>query len=160
LGMRIDCTLEPGCEGHSLAPGELSVGNVPDRRTIPTAPYRPAASDFLQPCARDRLGLVLFPMSTAIVPPPRGWRHILRRLARRKIGKMHLGHHPEHFRPMFEEVIARPTPHVVIAARSDFAGDPSQLRFAEENLDWMLRHRLAERFVFTSPTSALALMDV
>jgi len=161
LGVRIDCTLEPGCEGHSLAPGELSVGDVPDRRAMPTAPYRPATSDFLQPDARGHRSLVLFPMSTAIEPPPRGLRNILRRLASPKVRKMHLSHHPEHFKVMFAEVIARlPRPHAVIAARSAFAADATLLRFAETNLDWMLRHPLAERFVFTGPTSALALMDI
>jgi hypothetical protein len=62
---------------------------------------------------------------------------------------------------MFEEVAARrPNPHVAIAARSDFATDPILLRFAEDNLDWMLRHPLADRFVFIGPTGALALLNV
>jgi hypothetical protein len=160
LGVRIDCTLEPGCEGHSLAPGEFSVGDVPDRRTMPTAPYRPSQSNFLVPGEPGGHSVVLFPMSTAVEPQRRSWRSLFRKRGKPTIGKMHLGHHPGRFGPMFEEVISRrPRPHVVIAARSDLARHESLLRFAEQNLDWMLNHRLAGRFVFAGPAQALALME-
>jgi hypothetical protein len=62
LGARVDLTIEPGQGPPALE--EPFVGALPDYRSAPRAPYRPAASSFLTPAGAAERQLWLLPLST------------------------------------------------------------------------------------------------
>jgi hypothetical protein len=162
LGIRIDLTLEPGCGAESpRAPGELSTGVHPDRRAMPVKPYRPSASDFLKADREDCTQLWFLPMSTGAEHP--AWaRHrpgVFARIAGAKppLVKINLGFEPERFMPMFEAAVsAGPRPYAAIAVRTDVGNNEGLLRYVDSNVQSILNHRLADRFVFMAPSEALA----
>lgn len=163
LGIEIDLTLEPGCDApRPGGPHELSTGVHVDRRAIPTRPYRPSASDFTKRDDRRDTPLWFLPMSTG--PEHLGWvQHrpgFFARLTReRPRVKINLAFEPERFWPMFEGALAaHARPYVAIAVRSDVGADEGLLRYAEHNLQGMLDHRMADRFVFMAPTEALTVL--
>jgi hypothetical protein len=164
LGVRIDLTLEPGCDDSSpSASVELSTGVHPDRRAMPTQPYRPSASDFLKADREGRTQLWFLPMSTG--PEHTAWARqrpgFLARLtgAKPPAVKINLGHEPERFMPMFEAAVSTGArPYAAIAVRTDVGSNEGLLRYVETNLQSILNHRLADGFVFMTPTEALALL--
>lgn len=164
LGIKIDLTLEPGCDAVSPSGvGELSTGVHPDRRAMPTRPYRPSTSDFLKPDSDGRTQLWFLPMSSG--PEHPGWaRHqpgFFARLAGAKPPrvKINLAFEPERFMPMFEAALSGKSPaYAAIAVRSDVGNNDGLLRYTDNNLQSILDHRLADRFVFMAPTEALAML--
>jgi hypothetical protein len=152
LGIRIDLTMEPGREASAFtAPGERTSGIIPDRRKVPARPYRPSATNFLQPDGEGRTRLWFLPMSTGAVPTA----------AKPEVIKLNLAYEPERFVPIFEHALSRPRPYVAIAVRSDVGGNAGLLRYVGQNLQTILDHRLADRFVFAGPTDALpSLVDL
>jgi hypothetical protein len=164
LGIGIDLTLEPGCDAVSpIGPGELSTGVHPDRRAMPARPYRPSASDFLKPDRENRTRLWFLPMSTGAEHPAwaKNRRGFFARMAggKRPAVKINLGFEPERFMPIFEAAVsAGPRPYAAIAVRTDVGSNEGLLRYVDSNLQSILDHPLAGRFVFMAPTEALALL--
>lgn len=164
LGIRIDLSMEPGCGAVSPSgPGELSTGVHPDRRGMPAHPYRPSATDFLKPDREGRTRLWFLPMSTG--PEHPAWaKHrpgFLARMAGAKppAVKINLGFEPERFMPMFEAAVcAGPRPYVAIAVRTDVGSNEGLLGYVDGNLQAILNHRLAGRFIFMAPSEALPLL--
>jgi hypothetical protein len=147
LGIRIDLTMEPGCEASAaLVPSERSTGIIPDRRKVPDRPYRPSPVDFLQPDREGQTRLWFLPMSTGIAPTA----------AKPEVIKLNLAYEPERFMPIFEQALSKPRPYAAIAVRTDVGADAGLLRYVGQNLQSMLDHRLADRFAFRGPTEALS----
>jgi hypothetical protein len=159
LGVKIDLSLEPGCELDSLGPGEIGTGVMPNRMSMPDVPYRPLASDFLKPGGEGHDGIWLIPMSTGPDPQLETREGLFRKRIKQVIAKINLGYEPYRFMPMFEGAVSRgERPYVAIATRTDIGSNEGLLRYAEQNIDWMLNHRLADRFAFVGPSEALTLL--
>jgi peptidoglycan/xylan/chitin deacetylase (PgdA/CDA1 family) len=166
LGVRIDLTVEPGHAGvPSLVASERSTGSIPDRRSAPRVPYRPARHDFTRRDPGDDTRLWCLPVTTGhyrIWPRenggrrrPRAWLEATRRHAL----TLNLGFDPRRFLPIFDRAVAaRRLPYAALAVRTDVGGNAGLLANVARNLDGILQHRLANRFAFVTPSEGLRML--
>ena len=166
LGAEIDLTVEPGFPGGpSLIPDEISTGLIPDRSSVPRRPYRPSRTDFREPDRNGDTRLWILPLSTGRVSRT-PWR-VLRLLRAGawemalKGGAIHLniGIDPGQFVPLFDRAVSSGHgAYAAISARTDVGAHEGLKALVARNIRSALNHRLADRFVFATPTDALAML--
>jgi peptidoglycan/xylan/chitin deacetylase (PgdA/CDA1 family) len=166
LGVQIDLTVEPGHAGvPSLVPDERSTGSIPDRRSAPREPYRPARHDFTRRDRGHETKLWCIPVTTGhyrVWPwegrgrrSPQAWIEATRRHPM----TLNLGFDPRRFLPIFDSAVsAGRRPYAAMVVRTDVGSHAGLLACVRRNLDAMLNHRLADRFVFVTPTEALRML--
>jgi hypothetical protein len=166
LGARIDLTVEPGLSGTpSLVPEEASTGFIPDRRNVPLQPYHPSPTDFRRPGRDSAAKLWMFPVSTGLASRQAQRQHALLNLWARftaprppKI-QLNLGIHPDQFQPIFDYAVSQcKHPYAAICVRTDVGANDGLMGCVEHNLHNILDHRHADRFVFATPSEALAML--
>jgi hypothetical protein len=83
LGVRFDLTLEPGepAESPGARLGGVWMGEIPDNRWVPRAPYHPDRSDPRRPAADAADQLWMIPLSSARIPSTRGPLRLADRLS-------------------------------------------------------------------------------
>ncbi len=152
LGVRYDLTIEPGMQANSgLHPHERATGSIPDRRLVPTWPYRRARHDFrrAEPTAASRLWMI--PISTGHPPGHADDGNPL---------QFNLCLPPPLFRDVLERLLQRsPHPYLAICCRSDAGTSAAWLRDLEANLHELTKPPRAATFAFTTPADALSLLD-
>jgi hypothetical protein len=166
LGAYIDLTLEPGGEAKpGLVAEELSTGSLPDRRNVPKRPYRPCARDFRKPDRNRQNRLWMLPVSTdQLACDATAARRPLDNQSWMAVPgystiQLNLGIEPGQFAPIFDRnVSARHRPYAAICVRTDVGSNEHLTACIEQNLATILNHRLADRFLFTGPSQALALL--
>jgi hypothetical protein len=166
LGTTIDVTVEPGLPGGpSFVADEISTGMIPDRRSVPRWPYRPSRADFRKPDPNGDARLWMLPLSTGRLSRT-PWR-LLRLLRARAWGMalkggaahLNLGIDPGQFVSLFDRAVSSGhAPYAAISARTDVGAHEGLKVLVARNIRRALSHRLADRFVFTTPTDALAML--
>jgi hypothetical protein len=162
-GARLDLTIEPEMPATlKLAPEDVATGLIPDRVGVPHQAYRPSRSDFRLTDQEGATQLWMLPVTTGRAPKRRrGLAKFLPTMLappETELVQLNLSHSRRRFVPIFERVIAAPgRSYVATCARSD-GGYPRPLKQIERNIRYMLRHRLADRLAFMTPTEALRLL--
>lgn len=154
-GILCDLTLEPGAPAlPSLVAAERSTGRIPDRRSTPRRPYRPARTD---PCRAGRgwspNRLWAFPLTTATAG-----------VAGLEPGTVaNLAFEPGKFQTIaalgLAGSVADGAAYLSVVARSDVGSNPGLCRHMAENLAWLASvspSGLEPRFV--GPLDALAML--
>jgi hypothetical protein len=163
LGARIDLTLEPGMrETPSLVKDETSTGSIPNRRPVPTRPYRPSRGDFREPDRRGDARLWMLPVTTGRAAAPRLCLRDARNLwnwltaPEPPTVQLNLGLEPGLFSAIFDRAVSSGRrPYAAICARTDLGANTGLMAYAGRNLQAVLNHRRADRFTFVGPTEAL-----
>jgi hypothetical protein len=161
LGAQIDLTLEPGKGAKlSLVKKELTTGLIPDTRQVPNHPYHPSCKDFRSVDSTRRSTLWLMPVSTARKPISDFERFVSfvsdLLMPHRRTLQLNLGLEPDLFQCLFgRSLFAMRHPYVAICVRSDVGSNNGLLNYAGENLSWILRHHLADHFMFVTPMQAI-----
>jgi hypothetical protein len=163
-GVRVDLTIQPGHDGtppHRA--GQIVVGRCTGFRGCPRAPYRPSPDDLLLPDPVRRDGPWLVPVTAACWDGPRAWARRLWRkgmlLPRPTCYTADLYLEPRAFARIVEWWLRNaPESYLALVVRTSVGRDPAQIRHLLANLARLLRHPLAERFVFATPEAALALL--
>lgn len=165
LGVHIDLTLEPGTPSRSsLIDTERYTGVTPDLTAAPRAPFRPSRLDFRVADPNRSDGLWMMPVTTGRLPPhlQRG-RSIYRWLTRARDAEFDvLALNPGLALVLFRALAARilkpdPPTCLVLPLRSNIGAKARGLATLRGNLEYLLTHPLRERFVFCTPSEALAL---
>jgi hypothetical protein len=166
LGGRVDLTVEPGYEASpAVFLEQLHTGSLPDLRAAPRRVYRPARRDFRCVDSSGGRTIAILPLSTWRIP---GLLAVARRvyvfgmilrtspipdvLKRQRMMTMGLSLPPLFFRRMLDDLLAdESVPHLVSIDRTHIGNDPEKLDRLEVNLNSLLSHPLAHRFVFARP---------
>jgi hypothetical protein len=168
LGARIDLSVEPGyIESPGIFRHELQTGTLPDYTRAPQWPYQPSPADFLRPDPAEGRIWVL-PVSTWQVSRflrlPRRLYLELRTLRRKPVPDdlklqstmtLSLALPPRLFRRVVNDLLRADRPYLVSMDRSDIGTTRHKLERIERNINDLLSHPLADRFVFTRPQEAL-----
>ncbi len=166
LGARYDLTVEPGIPAvASLDPRERSTGSIPDRRGVPTWPYRRSRRNFRRAGGRWDSRLWMIPVSTARPPgaaaEPRG---LLARWRRRPTTdqpplQFNLCYDGATFGHMLDAVLRQHRqPYVAICLRSDAGVYPGAMRNVEANLGRLAATAKSRKLAFATPAEALRLL--
>ncbi|MBI1977959.1 MAG: hypothetical protein HYS55_04340 [Candidatus Omnitrophica bacterium] len=167
LGAKYDLTLEPGLpELPSYHRKELFSGFLPDYHGVPRAPYRPSKSDFRRPSNSKSNGIWEIPLSTGRANYEFGKLEKLYRriftpdLLRPQVASLNLGMRKLRiFSEIVDEVLnSLEEPYLSMEARTSYMIEPAQMRNVQENLDFVLNHRLKDRFVFATPGQAISML--
>jgi hypothetical protein len=162
LGARVDLTVEPG---YAASPAvfveQPHTGSLPDFRRAPRRAYRPSRADFLRPDANGARAISILPLSTWKVP---GLLAVARRvyvaaralrktplpdvLRRQRMMTLGFSLPPLLFRRMLDDLLAAEPGYLASIDRSHVGNDADKLRRFEVNLEHLLSHPLAGRFVF------------
>ncbi len=155
LGARFDLTLEPGRPALAkLAADELATGSIPDTFSVPCIPFRRSRADFRRPDPARRAGLWMIPMSSAPVETT------ATNGAPVEHTTLGMWIEPSTFARAAARLLeSLPDPYLALVLRSDLPIRAEVSRFFD-NLDWLLRHQLADRFVFSTPEEALETMGL
>jgi hypothetical protein len=152
LGARFDLTVEPGHRPlASMKAGERAKGSLPDYTTAPREPYRPSAGDFRVPDPARKDGIWMVPQS--VYPSENG------EAAAPVFKTLHLGARPEAFKSGVEHLLwTLRRPYLALGLRTCAGIKPARFRFLRENVDHLLKHPFARRFVFTTTPEAMRLL--
>jgi hypothetical protein len=161
-GVGYDLTLEPG---KTTPPPAERTGAPPDLTRVPHHPYRPSREDFRTADWTRGGALWMLPVTTGRP----GWTL---RLARRFYGRvrgldlesdvltLNPGRRPMFFRGVAAEALASGDGrHLVAVIRADAGGDHLEMARLRANMEHLLTHPLAERFVFCTPDRAIRLLE-
>jgi hypothetical protein len=163
LGVEIDLTLEPGHDDRPFYPAsEPFIGRLPDYRTVPVAPYRPSTVNYQAADVEATRGIWELPVTTSKAQP-----RLLHRLYRRWISRRRstsastalVSVHPPLFRRIVDDALGRPVPHLVLTLRTEAANNSRLASTINANLSGLLARREASRFWWTTPASAIQLLD-
>jgi hypothetical protein len=168
LGAHFDLTIEPGQPAEAtLDPSLPFSGSLPDYSDYPRQPYQPSRTDLERSAPPGDRELWAIPLSAGKIegwpgdceralrralrlPPPT--RHAYRTLNLKQLGR-------RTFASLVEaNIAALERPYLAVVIRTSAILTPSGERNVRENVETLLRHRLAERFVFSTPAEALALL--
>ena len=170
LGAKFDLTVEPGFRiGKRPFPGEFYSAPLPDYDHAPQEPYHPSKADFLKSDPSRKDGIWVIPMSTGFVQYKYGRLEALSKtlFARQELKPrpvtLNLARGVNGFRSVMEELLSSlEKPYLAMVVRSDVCGecnstptDPANMR---KNMDYIMKHPLAKRFVFSTPQEAMSLM--
>jgi peptidoglycan/xylan/chitin deacetylase (PgdA/CDA1 family) len=166
LGIKFDLTLEPG---RHLSPvlGESHTGSLPDYRTVPTWPYRPARRDYRQRGWQRARDLWIIPLSTGRYWPSRYpavervARHLGINLHRRyETTPLYFNLDGRCFQLMMNNLLDVSTqPFLAPVLRSDGASKVEWKHNMHLNAEFLLTHPLVSRFRFVGPDEALELLQ-
>jgi len=170
LGARFDLTVEPGLHlKKRFFPNQFYSDGVPSHEGAPHHPYRPSKKDFRKPDPVREDGIWMIPLSTGKVT----YRHGRLETAYKKLFKpselkprlitLNLGRGNNGFRAVMNELIASlESPYLAMVVRSDVCGDrpadPVHTENLKKNIDYLLNHPSANRFVFSTPKEAMEIM--
>jgi hypothetical protein len=163
-GIEYDLTVEPGeAPRPSLVPTEHYTGSIPDYRAAPRAPYRPAPDDFLTRDSDRTRGMWMIPLSSAPTwpsfPKLRSKSRNAEPLPCKKeiqYTSLRLWHPPREFRRIAGRILAASTrPYIAVVIRSELSLHRS-VAYAQQNLEFLLKHPLASRFQFCTPAEMMA----
>jgi hypothetical protein len=164
LQIRFDFSAVLGKEPQSFPPRDTYTGTAPDCSRIPRRPYRPSASDFRIADGQTD-GLWIFPQSSRVarIYPSlkrRIWDLVhLRPLAPPCTRKLFLQDDPEEIQPALGQALRSvERPYLTFAVRTHEFRDPAAVSIIRRNLEGVLTHAHADRFVFAAPAEALALL--
>jgi hypothetical protein len=167
--VRYDLTVEPGLPasfGGTLEKG-FSTGSRPSLTRVPRAPYHPSRDDFCRPAAPGSRDITLIPLTSGYVQVGarvwsrarrlwrNGWRH---RLQSEPLSMYRPWDPPNSFDRMIDRAIAAQTaPYLAFAIRSSI-GIGRSFQAVDACLRAILSHPQRRRFVFSTPSKALALL--
>jgi hypothetical protein len=151
LGARFDLTLEPGQRPvAAIKAHEKSRGLLPDCMTALFEPYQPSLSNFLLPDPASRQGFWIVPQSA--YPAGTDEKGLMYKT-------LHLAMRGEEFRAGVEHLLQfLKKPYLSIGMRTCAGVKPARMHFIRENLEYLLRHSSARRFIFTTTPDAMRLM--
>jgi len=170
LGIAYDLTVEPGLASSrrgTLEKGH-STGARPDYCRVSRVPYEPDRDNFLKPVSPGSRSIKMIPVTTGWVQL--GWklRARLRRLRhngfryRRQHERLSMWRQwnaPNTFDRMLDRAIAaQDKPYLSFAIRSSIGAGKS-FENVDHCLQTLLNHSQRNRFVFTTPGEAMALLD-
>ena len=167
LGARFDLTIEPGCKRPRDRKGELSTGALPDYQSVPRHPYRPSVANFKEPGFPDGREMQLIPLSTAKAGRPTIRRILnIKRTAKYCLSAftdpMPLNPciNVQDFCQMMDTILYRRNDsYLAPVIRVDGFSKLPEIHNIEKNFDRIVNHRLAERFVFVNPATAVELLS-
>lgn len=167
LGARFDLTLEPGCQRRGNRNSELSTGTLPDYRSVPRHPYRPAIANFKEVGFTDGRQIQVIPLSTAKPGRPTFVRLLnIKRTAKYLLSGLSdpVPLNPcidvQDFSQMMDTIIYRhKDQYLAPVIRVDAFSKQREKHNIERNFDSILNHRLAERFRFVNPATAVDLLS-
>jgi glycosyltransferase involved in cell wall biosynthesis len=155
LHIRFDMSLHRGqhptdmsYQWQALADGKV------EHSQLPAMPYRPALADFTKHDATRGRGLWMIPLSAALVSEGP---------ARSPTGISRMGLNMESAPEEFEFITNRTLstydrPYLALTLSSAVAVNPRLLRNVKMNFSSFLMHPLADRFVFSTPAEAMAVL--
>ena len=167
LGARFDLTIEPGRKKPRHRNGEIFTGALPNYQRVPRHPYRPSPANFKEPGFPEARGLQVIPLSTA----KPGWPTMRRLLNIRRTAKYCLSafidplplnpcFDVQDFCQMMDSILyRRKDSYLAPVVRVDGFRQVPEMHNIEKNFDRILNHRLAERFVFVNPATAVELLS-
>jgi hypothetical protein len=162
LAIRYEFSAILGREPQPFPPRDAYTGVAPDCSRIPARPYHPRADDFLSAGADGEDGPWLIPQSSRVarIFPSfkRGlWDLLhLQPIAPRCTRKLFLQDDPAEIQPAIADVLrSLERPYLTLAVRTDEYSRPNSTAIVRRNLERVLDHPDAGRFVFTRPDEAL-----
>lgn len=167
LGVQVDLTLEPGRVPRpgGAASRRAHAGPLPDNSAVPTYPFRPSRSDFLQADPARADGAWMIPLSAGIMGRSRGFRRFVRLCLRggpvpSGYGVLRLWESWPLVCEALDRLLDEPPRYLAFAIRSHMTRVlPLRLNL-ERNLKHLLRHPRSEEFVFCTPMDALAVLGL
>jgi len=170
LGIRHDLTLEPGAPSlPSPMEGEHATGPLPDYYRVPRVPYIPSPREFRRASRNRSRTIRMMPLTSACLhlglQPRRYLARLLRNGVRHRrqdtpLSMWRLWRAPDTFDRMLDRALAaQGRPYLAFAIRADGRERPELADRVDACLRALLVHRARERFVFSTPAAALAMLD-
>ncbi len=168
LGVHFDLTLEAGKKPRRAErKNEIVTGAVPDLTPVPLFPFRPSREDFRTPDPSRTDGMWMIPVSTGSFTDRRGVFETAycalfdRKRLRPKFRTLRLAINPQAFAQGIERILrSSEEPLLVLEVRSCVTLYPHRFEHLKKNIDQLLSHRDARRFVISTPAEALDLIGV
>ena len=170
LGAKYDLTIEPGFQLKKRDfYGKLYSAELPNYDHVPREPYHPAKIDFTKPDPKRSEGIWMIPMSTSFVTYQFGR---LETYYKRLFSPEELKPRPitlnwargvNGFRSVMEDCLkSLKRPYLLMVLRSDVCSDtpfePEMQENVKRNVEYIMNHPLAKRFVFATPEEAMSIM--
>lgn len=169
LGAKFDLTVEPGFKmKERIYPKHYYSASLPNYDHCPRIPYRPSKLDFTKPDLNRNEGLWIIPLSTGKVSYQFGRLETIYRkifspkdLEPRTV-TLNLGRGPNGFRKVMNNLLENlERPFLTFVIRSDVCGpeslDPAHGVNMKNNLEYVMSHPLAERFIFSTPAEMMSI---
>ena len=169
LGARFDLTPEPGLNLKKRAfDAQLYTAPLPNYDHVPRFPYRPSKSDFTKSDPNRKDGLWIIPLSTGYIQYRFGrLEQVYRKffnpeLLKPKCISLNIGNYgSKNFSRMVNHLLnTLEKPHLVLVLRSDNGTKPRQMKNIQDNLDFLLSHPFAGRFVFSTPAELMTTLGL
>ena len=169
-GARFDLTVEPGLNlKKRYFSNQFYSDGVPSHEGSPNHPYRPSKSDFRQPDSEREEGIWMIPLSTGTVTYHYGRLETTYKKLfspgelEPRLLTLNLGRGINGFSSVMNGLLeSLERPYLAMVVRSDVCGenpgDPVHARNMKANIDYLLNHPLADRFVFARPEEAMEMM--
>ncbi len=170
LGAEFDLTVEPFFKIQKRPlPNKLYSANLPDYSDVSQEPYHPSKMDFTKPDPTRNDGIWIIPMSTGLITYKFGRFETMTKkliapdqLEPRPV-TLNLARGNNGFRFVMENLLGSlKNPYLAMVLRSDVCGEchsnPTDPGNMKENMDYIMNHPLAKRFVFSTPREAMTTM--
>ncbi|MBI3999610.1 MAG: hypothetical protein HY351_03255 [Candidatus Omnitrophica bacterium] len=170
LGARFDLTVEPGLKVYKKPlPQELYSAPLPNYDDVPREPYHPSQEDPTRPDPSRGDGIWMIPMSTSRVEYRFSklgtlYRGVFNRNELKpRVVTLNFARGTNGFQIAMENLLTSlKQPYLAMVVRSDVCGEycssPNGNRFMKLNMDYIMNHPLANRFVFSTPREAMETM--
>ena len=169
LGARFDLTPEPGLK-VTKRPfyGERYTASLPSYEAVPRFPYRPSRSDFSKPDRNRKEGLWIIPLSTGFIQHRYGRLESIYHkifnpdLVKPKCVTLNIGNYGvENFSKIANHLLnTLEKPYLTLVLRSDNGIKPRHMKNIQDNLNYLLSHPFAERFVFSTPAELMTVLGL
>jgi glycosyltransferase involved in cell wall biosynthesis len=167
LGAKYDLTLEPGQQGKAATyPDKPYSGRLPDYTEVPQQPFHPCAMDFRKPDKSKQGGIWMIPI-TSVDANLIHSRNVLPRAARAN-GKgtpnyetLNLRHERRFIEPAVNHLLkTMARPYLTLVIRSDIGTKPHMMKNMQDNLNYVMAHPMAKKFVFCTPAETITLLGL
>ena len=169
-GARFDLTVEPGLNlKKRYFSNQFYSDDVPSHLGAPNHPYHPSKADFRKPDPGRENGIWMIPLSTGTVTYQYGRLEMAYKKLfspdklKPRFLSLNLGRGVHGFSSVMNGLFqSLERPYLSMVVRSDVCGDrvgdPSHAENMKKNIECLLKHPLADRFVFATPREAMDIM--
>jgi glycosyltransferase involved in cell wall biosynthesis len=167
LGVKYDLTLEPGQEGKPATyPDKPYSGSIPDYTEVVQYPFHPCSTDFRKPDPSKKCGIWMIPITSA----DRNLVFRRNRLSgsaspdgskKPNYETLNLRHELRFIKPAMNHLLKTlAKPYLTFVVRSDIGTKPHLMKNMQENLNYIMSHPSAKKFVFSTPAETMTLLGL
>jgi hypothetical protein len=165
LGVKYDLTLEPGQEGKPATyPDKPYSGSVPDYTDVVQYPFHPCSTDFRKPDPSRSGGIWMIPITSAdsnVVLKKHRLSAALGGNGKPVYETLNLRLDPRFIKAAMNHLLkTMAKPYLTFVVRADIGIKPHLMRNMQDNLNYVMSHPSAKKFVFSTPAETMTLLGL